>query len=165
MNRDSTYSLAEGTALADGNPVTLLNTESGGDVSSQVLVALLVTVVLGDVVEVFAADDDGAVHLGGDNAAGQDTATDGDHTGEGALLVCEIVSNLVESGLRLKIFGLVGLFRGWRIEILRRLKDRGAFSRLLLCSSVHWHRKSQISTLAIPLTASISTLEERPTKP
>jgi hypothetical protein len=28
-------------------------------------VALLVSGVLGDVVEVFAADDDGAVHLGG----------------------------------------------------------------------------------------------------
>jgi hypothetical protein len=27
------------------------------------------------------------VHLGGDDGAGQDTATDGDHAGEGALLV------------------------------------------------------------------------------
>lgn len=56
--------------------------------SSEVLVALLVTVVLGDVVEVLAADDDGTVHLGGDDTAGQDTATDGDETSEGALLVC-----------------------------------------------------------------------------
>lgn len=48
---------------------------------------LLVTVVLGDVVEVFTADDDGTVHLGRDDTAGQDTATDGDKTGEGALLV------------------------------------------------------------------------------
>lgn len=54
----------------------------------KVLVALLVTVVLGDVVEVFTADDDGTVHLGGDDTAGQDTATDGDLTDEGALLVC-----------------------------------------------------------------------------
>lgn len=84
----TTYSLGERTALADGDPITLLNTESGGNVSGQVLVALLVTVVLGDVVEVFTADDDGAVHLGGHNTAGQDTATDGDKTGEGALLVC-----------------------------------------------------------------------------
>jgi hypothetical protein len=91
-SRFKTYSLGERTALADGNPVTLLNTESGGDVSSQVLVALLVTVVLGDVVEVFTADDDGAVHLGGNNTAGQDTATDGDETGEGALLVCKVQS-------------------------------------------------------------------------
>lgn len=91
-SRFQTYSLGERTALADGDPVTLLNTESGGDVSSQVLVALLVTVVLGDVVEVFTADDDGAVHLGGHNTAGQDTATDGDETGEGALLVCTVQS-------------------------------------------------------------------------
>ena len=55
--------------------------------SSKVLVPLLVTVVLGDVVEVFTADDDGTVHLVGDNTAGEDTAADGDETGEGALLV------------------------------------------------------------------------------
>lgn len=50
--------------------------------------ALLVTGVLGDVVQVLSPDDDGAVHLGGDDGAGEDTATDGDQTGEGALLVC-----------------------------------------------------------------------------
>lgn len=60
---------------------------------SQVLVALLVTVVLGDVVEVLAADDDGTVHLGRDDAASQNTATDGDQTGEGAFLVCYYVSS------------------------------------------------------------------------
>lgn len=54
----------------------------------EVLVALLVTGVLGDEVEVLAADDDGTVHLGGNDGAGQDTATDGNETGEGALLVC-----------------------------------------------------------------------------
>ena len=55
---------------------------------SQVVVPLLVTVVLGDVVQVLAADDQGTVHLGGDDGAGQDTATDGDETSERALLVC-----------------------------------------------------------------------------
>lgn len=53
----------------------------------KVLVALLVTVVFGDIVEVLAADDEGTVHLGGNDGAGEDTATDGDQTGEGALLV------------------------------------------------------------------------------
>jgi hypothetical protein len=57
-------------------------------VRSQVLVSLLVSGVLGDEVEVFSADDEGTVHLGGNDGAGQDTATDGDETGEGALLVC-----------------------------------------------------------------------------
>ena len=78
--------------------------------------SLLVTRVLGDEVKVFTADDQGActalvpiakrflvvlaepcvrsgpgysrtVHLGGHDSSGQDTATDGDHAGEGALLV------------------------------------------------------------------------------
>lgn len=56
--------------------------------SGEVLVALLVTGVLGDEVKILAADNEGTVHLGGNDGAGQDTATDGDETGEGALLVC-----------------------------------------------------------------------------
>lgn len=83
-----TYSLAEGSALANGDLVTLLDTESGGDVGGEVLMALLVTRVLGDEVKVFAADDDGSVHLGRDDGTGENTATDGDLAGEGALLVC-----------------------------------------------------------------------------
>jgi hypothetical protein len=44
--------------------------------------------VFGDVVEVVTADDESTGHLGGDNTASEDTTTDGDITGEGALLVC-----------------------------------------------------------------------------
>lgn len=58
----------------------------------EVLVALLVTGVLGDEVEVLSADDDGSVHLGRDDGAGQDTAADGDGADEGALLVCCVKS-------------------------------------------------------------------------
>lgn len=88
--RDSrySYSLAQWPALANGDLVAILNTESRADVCSEVLVALLVTGVLGDEVEVLAADDEGAVHLGGHDGAGEDTTTDGDEAGEGALLVC-----------------------------------------------------------------------------
>ncbi len=86
-----TYGLAEGPALANGNLVTLLDTESRGDVGGEVLVAPLVTGVLGDEVQVLAADDESTVHLGGDDGAGKDTATDGDETSEGALLVCAAV--------------------------------------------------------------------------
>jgi hypothetical protein len=50
--------LGERSALADNDLVTGLDTESGGDVRSEVLVALLVTRVLGDEVEVLAADDE-----------------------------------------------------------------------------------------------------------
>lgn len=38
--------------------------------------------------QVLPANDDGTVHLGGDDGAGEDTAADGDETSEGALLVC-----------------------------------------------------------------------------
>lgn len=62
--------------------------------SGQVLVALLVTVVLGDVVEIFTADNESTVHLGGNNGTGQDTTTDGDETSEGALLVCRVVVSI-----------------------------------------------------------------------
>jgi hypothetical protein len=40
-------------------------------------------------VEVLSSDDDGSVHLGGNDGAGEDTATDGDEAGNGALLVCK----------------------------------------------------------------------------
>lgn len=43
--------------------------------------------VLGDEVKVLSADDDGAGHLGRDDLSGKDTSTDGNETGEGALLV------------------------------------------------------------------------------
>jgi hypothetical protein len=85
--------LGERPALANDDLVTGLNTESGRDVSGEVLVALLVTGVLGDEVEVFTADDQGAVHLGGHDGAGEDTAADRDHAGEGALLVDVVALN------------------------------------------------------------------------
>lgn len=74
--------------MTDCDLVTIFDTESWADVRRQVLVSLLVTGVFWDEVEVFAADNEGSVHLGGDNGSGQDTATDGDETGEWALLVC-----------------------------------------------------------------------------
>lgn len=80
--------LAQWSALANRNLVTLLNTEGRGNVRRQVLVALLISGILGDVVEVLSADDESSVHLGGDDGAGQDTAADRDETGERALLVC-----------------------------------------------------------------------------
>jgi hypothetical protein len=117
-----TDGLGKRPALANDDLVTGLDTESGRDVCGEVLVALLVTGVLGDEVEVFTADDQGAcllsavcsaktcfhlpkfeiisscgkfrrkraqrtVHLGGHDGSGEDTATDGDHAGEWALLV------------------------------------------------------------------------------
>ena len=55
--------LGEGTALADGDDITDTDAESGGAVDSDVLVALLEPVVLLDVMEVIASDDDGPRHF------------------------------------------------------------------------------------------------------
>lgn len=82
-----TYRLAKGSALSNGDLVTVFKTEGGGNVYSQVLVSLLITGVFGDVVEVFTSDDGGTVHLGGNDGASQDTATDGYLAGEWAFLV------------------------------------------------------------------------------
>jgi hypothetical protein len=51
-------------------------------------VSLLVSGVLGDEVKVFSANDEGSVHLGGNDGTSQDTATDRNETGERALLIC-----------------------------------------------------------------------------
>lgn len=79
--------LAQWPALSNGNIVAILNTESRRNVGRYVVMPLLVTVVLGDEVEVWATDDEGSVHLGGDDGSGEDTSTDGDLTGERAFLV------------------------------------------------------------------------------
>ena len=64
--------------------------------------ALLITVVLGDEVKVLATDDDGALHLGRDDLTSEDTTTDGDIAGEGALLVDVVTLNGLLGGLETK---------------------------------------------------------------
>jgi len=59
-----TNSLGKRSALADSNDITDSKAESGRAVSSDGSVALFKPVVLLDVVEVVAADDDGVLHLG-----------------------------------------------------------------------------------------------------
>lgn len=59
--------LGEWSALADGNDITSTETEGWGAVSGDGLVALLESVVLFDEVEVITADNDGTVHLGGND--------------------------------------------------------------------------------------------------
>ena len=64
-----------------------------------VFVTLLETTVLLDVVEVVPAYDDGALHLRGNNQSLQDLTTDGDVSGEGALLVDVVALNGVSGGV------------------------------------------------------------------
>lgn len=80
-------SLGKRSALANNNNVTFLDTESWRDVDSNVLVSLLVSVVFWNEVEVVSSDDDGSVHLGGDNSTSQDLTSDGNVTNKWALLV------------------------------------------------------------------------------
>jgi hypothetical protein len=84
----SSYGLAQRSALTDCDGVAFFNTESRGHVRGQVLVSLLISGVLGNEVEVFSSDDQGSVHLGGNDFASEDTASDGNHAGERAFLVC-----------------------------------------------------------------------------
>ena len=79
--------LGQRPALSYGDAVPLLDSEGGRAVRGEVGVPLLVAVVLADVVQVVAADDDGARHLGAVDVALQNAAADGDGGREGALLV------------------------------------------------------------------------------
>lgn len=114
------YSLAERSALTDSDSVTLFDTESRRNVSGEVGVSLLVTGVFGDKVKVFSADDQRSVHLGRDDFAGQDTASDRDLAGEGAFLVCKSI--MLESILKGKFAlpsGVVFKVVGCCLEISR----------------------------------------------
>lgn len=59
--------LAQRSALADGDDISFLDSETWADVDGDVSVSLLESVVLLDVVEIVSSDDDSASHLGGDN--------------------------------------------------------------------------------------------------
>jgi len=54
-------------ALASDNNITFVDIESGRDVNWVVLRSLFISIVLSDVVKVISSDDDGSVHLGGDD--------------------------------------------------------------------------------------------------
>ena len=67
--------------------------------SSQVLVSLLETIVLLDVMEVITSQNDGSFHLAGGNYTLEDSSSDRDIGGEGALLVNILSLNSFCGGL------------------------------------------------------------------
>ncbi|KAH3678686.1 hypothetical protein OGATHE_000236 [Ogataea polymorpha] len=87
LNNVESNGLGKWSALSNSHNVTLLNSESWRNVSSEILVSLLVSVVFRDVVQVVSSDDDGSVHFGGHNSTGQNSTSDRDSTGERTLLV------------------------------------------------------------------------------
>jgi len=84
-------SLGQRTALSNGDNISLLDSEAGTAMGVDVLMTLLETTVLLDVVKVIPADDNGTLHLGGDDESLKDLSADGNISGEGALLV-DVVS-------------------------------------------------------------------------
>jgi hypothetical protein len=83
-------SLRKGAALTDGDNITILNGECRRAVGCDVLMPLLVSAVLDDVVKVIPSDNDSVLHLGGDHHTIQNSSTDGNIAGEGALLVDKV---------------------------------------------------------------------------
>ena len=86
-------------ALTNSDDVADLDGEGRRAVGRDVGVALLETVVFAEIVEVVAADDDSAGHLGGGHDALEDGTTDGNVAGEGALLVDVLALNGSAGGL------------------------------------------------------------------
>ena len=79
--------LGQWAALTDGNDITLVETEAWAEVGWDVLVSLFISLVLWNVVQVVAADDDATSHFVSTNDTTEDSATDADITGEWALVV------------------------------------------------------------------------------
>ena len=101
-NDIESHSLGEGSAVTNGDNVADLHSESGRAVRRDVGVALLKAIVFAEVVEVVAANDDGAGHLGGDDDALEHRATDRHIASEGALLVDVLALNGSARGLEAK---------------------------------------------------------------
>lgn len=76
------------SALANGDDVSLLDSsESWGQMSWQVVMSLLESVVFLDVMQVIPSEDYGSCHLGWENDTLEDSASNGDVWGEWAFFV------------------------------------------------------------------------------
>lgn len=98
-------SLGQRTALSNGNNITFLNIECRGAMNRNILMPLLETTVLGNVMKVIPAYNNGTLHLVGDNLSLENTSTDGNVSGEGALLVNVISLDSSIGGLDSKSYG------------------------------------------------------------
>jgi hypothetical protein len=97
-----TDGLGEGTALSDGDDISDSKSESGRAMGGEGLVTLLKSVVLLDEMEVITSDDNGSLHLVGNNNTLEDFASDGDITGEGAFVIDVVTVNGGLGGLETK---------------------------------------------------------------
>lgn len=82
------HSLAKRSAFSNCNDVTYGHIpEAWGEVDRHVLMSLLKTVVLADVMQVVPSDDDGPLHLHLGHHTGENPASDGHVSSEGAFLI------------------------------------------------------------------------------
>jgi hypothetical protein len=105
LNSDNIESdgLSNWSALADGDDITGSDSwESWRDMGWEVVMSLLEPVVLLDVMEVISSEDNGSVHLVGENNTLKDSTTDGDVGGEWALVVNIVALNGSLWGLEAK---------------------------------------------------------------
>ena len=82
-----TNGLRNGPTFTGGDDVSFFGSEARRNVDGNVGVSLLVPLVFLNVVEVVSPDDDGTVHLGGNDHSFYDPASDGGVGCERALLV------------------------------------------------------------------------------
>ena len=95
-------SLGEGSALANSHDVTDDESEGGGLVASHGVMTLFESVVLSDVMEVITTDDNVVLHFVGDNDTLENSASDGDVSGERALVVNPLAFDCLFGGLETK---------------------------------------------------------------
>jgi hypothetical protein len=84
-------SFAQRSTFTNPHNITFLDGESRGTMHGDVPVTLLVSVVLGNVVEIVTTYHNGSLHFGGDDDSLEDFPSDGYSTGEWALLVYVVV--------------------------------------------------------------------------
>jgi hypothetical protein len=77
----------EGSAFSDEDDITFFDCESRGNMSWDVSVSFLVSVVFRNIVKVITADNNSALHLGGNNDSLQDFASNRNFRGEGTFFV------------------------------------------------------------------------------
>jgi hypothetical protein len=79
--------LGKRSALTYSDDITVLDRKCRRAVDGNVLVSLLVTTVLGNVVQVVPSNNDRSLHFGRNDLTSQNSSTDRDIPREGALLV------------------------------------------------------------------------------
>jgi len=85
------HCFAKGTTLSDENNISFFYRESGRNMSRDVGVTLLISVILGNVMQIITSHNNCSLHLGWNDDSLEDLSSNGDIGSEGAFLV-DVVS-------------------------------------------------------------------------